>query len=449
MSPRFGTDGLRGRVDTAITEELATRLGRAAAHVLDGGRWCIGRDTRESGPRLEAAVAEGLAAEGATVELLGVLPTPAIALLAKGRGANAVVVSASHNPWFDNGLKLFGPGGNKLDDATEAAIEARMDELSSIERTSANTVGATGSISSVSSGATVYAESVVSALGGRTLEGISLVLDCGHGAASAVAADVFERLGATVEVLHDKPDGRNINDGVGSTDPSVLSSRVVELKADLGLAFDGDADRLIAVDAGGEIVDGDRLMCLFALDLRERDELNNSTLVVTVMSNLGLQRAMDDAGIRVVVTPVGDRHVLASLRANEYSLGGEQSGHIIFADVASTGDGILAGAMLADLVKRSPGDLATLAAAVMTRFPQVLVNVEVVERRADIAEVLASDVRLAQRTLGKNGRVLLRPSGTEPLIRVMVEAESVDIADAVANHLAAAVARRYGRHPSR
>ena len=447
MTLRFGTDGLRGRADVDVTEELATRVGLAAALVVGGGRWCVGRDTRESGPRLEAAVAAGLAAGGADVELIGVLPTPAVATLAGQADASAVVISASHNPWYDNGLKLFGRGGRKLDDATEEEIEAQMDALAAGETTSGDS--GMGSIETIADGAARYVTSVVSAFGERRLNGVSVVLDCGHGAASSVAEAVFTELGANVEVLHADPDGRNINDGVGSTDPTVLAARVREIGADLGLAFDGDADRLIAVDGEGQIVDGDRLMCLFALDMSEQGALNNDTLVVTVMSNLGLVRAMQAAGIAVAVTPVGDRSVLAELQRGGYSLGGEQSGHIIFADVTTTGDGILAGAKLCDLVNRAGSSLGELAAAVMTRLPQVLVNVEVARQVPDVAATIGAEIRSAERTLGDNGRVLIRSSGTEPLVRVMVEAETPGMADAIAQHLAGVVARKYGKHPSR
>lgn len=444
MTLGFGTDGLRGRVDVDLTETLANLLGRAAADVLGAGRWSIGRDTRESGPRLEVAVAEGLASRGATVDLLGVLPTPAIALMASRSEGCAVVVSASHNPWHDNGLKIFGPGGKKLTDDAETAIERRMDQLASGEEPISE-----GEVRVVETGGDIYVANVVGALEGRILSGLSVVLDCGHGAASTVAGRVFAELGAEVEVLHDSPDGRNINDGVGSTDPSVLAAKVVEKGADIGLAFDGDADRLIAVDGRGQIVDGDRLMCMFAIDLKDRARLSNDTLVVTVMSNLGLRRAMAINDIAVDVTPVGDRHVLASLADNGHSLGGEQSGHIIFADIASTGDGVLAGAMLGDLVLRSGRPLADISAEVMTRLPQVLVNVDVAERRPDVVENLSAELRAAERTLAGNGRILIRPSGTEPVVRVMVEAETSDMADAIAQHLAGAVARRFGRHPSR
>lgn len=450
MTLRFGTDGLRGRVGTELTPDLAHRLGRAAAQVLGAGRWCIGRDTRESGPLLEDAVARGLADEGAEVELLGVVPTPAIALVASRLDACAVVVSASHNPWHDNGLKLFGPGGRKLTGDTERAIEAAMDRLAADTAPPRVSGGnGPGSIVARDDAAATYVDAVVAALGGRTLEGRSLVLDCGHGAATPVAGEVFRRLGADVQVLHAEPDGRNINNGVGSTDPSVLSRAVVARGAEMGLAFDGDADRLIAVDGDGEIVDGDRLMCLFAVDLRSRGELHDDTLVVTVMSNLGLQRAMRAAGINVHVTPVGDRHVLAALQDRGYSLGGEQSGHLIFMRHATTGDGVLAGAMLADLVARAGRPLAAMAAEIMVRYPQVLVNVRVAERHPDIADAMAAEIEMSETTLGEHGRVLVRASGTEPLIRVMVEAENEELADAVAQNLAGEVARKYGRHPSR
>ena len=447
MRLRFGTDGLRGRANVELTAELALRLGRAAAQVLGSGTWYIGRDTRRSGPMLEGAVAAGLAAEGADVRLLGVLPTPAIARLGLLDDACGVVVSASHNPWEDNGLKLFGPGGRKLDAATEAAIESRLDALeSAVPIGRAESVG---SITRVDDGAARYVDSVVGALEGRTLEGMSVVVDCGQGAATPVAGLALTRLGANVLVMHDQPDGRNINEGVGSIDPASMAQAVLSTGADIGLAFDGDADRLIAVDDLGNVVDGDRLMCLFALDLRRRDRLRHNMLVVTVMSNVGLQRAMADAGIDVEVTPVGDRHVLEALQIGNYSFGGEQSGHLIFADLVPTGDGLLAAAMLADLVKRSERPLSGLADDVMTAVPQVLINVRVANRASNIAEELAKELLGAERTVGRSGRVLLRSSGTEPLIRVMVEAENEDLADAVAQNLASEVVRRYGRHPSR
>lgn len=446
MTLRFGTDGLRGRAGKELTTELAARLGRAAARVVEPDKWCVGRDTRESGPELEAAVAEGLALEGADVELVGVLPTPAIAMLAARNGAGAVVVSASHNPWFDNGLKVFGPGGRKLDEATEASMEATLDELANSELASSRSPG---TITRTDTGGDAYVASIVSSLGGRSLDGLSIVLDCGHGAASPVAGAAFLALGADVLVLHADPDGRNINDGVGSTDPSTLARHVLVEAADLGLAFDGDADRLIAVDGAGHVVDGDRIMGLLAVDMAASNDLHDRTLVVTVMSNLGLQRAMDDQGIDVVVTPVGDRHVLAAIEAGGYSLGGEQSGHVILADHATTGDGILAGVFLSDLVKRSGSTLASLAGAVMTRYPQVLVNVAVAQRRPDVAQILSAEIAASERTLEGEGRILVRPSGTEPLVRVMVEAHSEDLAEAVAQNLAAEVARKFGRHPSR
>jgi len=440
MTLRFGTDGLRGLANAELTPELALRFGRAAAHVLGAQSWCIGRDTRVSGPMLEGA-------EGADVALLGVIPSPGVAFIGIEDDSCGVVVSASHNPWADNGLKLFGPGGRKLDEATELAIEARLDELDGASVHS--DAEAVGSITDAPEAPQRYVEQVVAALDGRSLDGMSVVADCSHGAASPVAGDTLTRLGAEVQVLHDQPNGRNINSGVGSTDPSVLAKAVVEAGADLGLAFDGDADRLIAVDELGAVVDGDRLMCLFALDLRDRGKLANNSLVVTVMSNLGLQRAMAEAGIDVVVTPVGDRHVLEELARGGHSLGGEQSGHLIFTDLASTGDGLLAGALLTDLVKRSGKPLSSLAGDVMRRFPQVLVNVSVAEKSPNIADELANEIRAAERTVGNDGRVLLRPSGTEPLVRVMVEADNQDLADAVAQNLAGDVARRYGKHPSR
>ncbi len=447
---RFGTDGVRGPANTELTPELALALGRAAAAVLDCPRWVVGRDTRLSGPMLEAALAAGLASQGAQVEMVGILPTPGVAQLADRDDAAAAVISASHNPWTDNGIKFFSRGGRKLTDDTEARIEAVLGGLTdprTPKRTLPRTEGNVGSIEPRSDAVDRYVDHLVSTLGERDLAGLHVVLDCAHGAAGPVAGRVFEHLGARTEVMNAESDGRDINAGCGSTDPSGLARAVVAGRADLGLAFDGDADRLIAVAHDGSLVDGDHLMAMFARDMDLRGELVDHTLVVTVMSNLGLRLACEEAGIRVLTTPVGDRHVLDALDSGGYVLGGEQSGHIIFADRARTGDGILAGLLVADLVKRSRVTLAELARRSMTASPQVLVNVEVDHRHPRIAEELAEEITAAEGRLGPRGRVLVRPSGTEPLIRVMVEAPTSQLAGEVADGLAGTVERRFGRRP--
>jgi len=433
MSLRFGTDGVRGPA-AELTDDLVAALGAAAATVLGGGTgFVIGRDTRESGARIEAALAGGLAAGGARPQSLGVVPTPTVAWVSATRGVPGAVISASHNPWSDNGIKFFAAGGHKLADDVEDELEAVLDGLL-----------AGGSLASPSSsvpaapapGAVEWLDAVVASLEGRRLDGLRVVVDCAHGAAAAFAPEALRRLGAEVMVLHDRPDGRNINDGVGSTHPEALCRRVVAEGAQVGLAFDGDADRVLAVDEAGGLIDGDHLLALFAVDMRERGRLAGDRVVVTVMTNLGFMLAMAEQGIEVVQTAVGDRYVLEALEATGGSLGGEQSGHIVLAELASTGDGLLAGAHLLDLVVRSGRPLSALAAEVMTQLPQVLVNVTVAERRPDIAEAMAGEIAAEEGALGGRGRVLVRPSGTEPLVRVMVEAESQATAEAVADRLA-------------
>ncbi|HEC09496.1 MAG TPA: phosphoglucosamine mutase [Acidimicrobiales bacterium] len=447
---RFGTDGVRGPANTELTPELALALGRAAAVVLDCPRWVVGRDTRLSGPMLEAALAAGLASQGVQVEMVGILPTPGVAQLADWDDAAAAVISASHNPWTDNGIKFFSRGGRKLSDDTEQRIEAVLSTLLVSDNSAPpppREEENVGLIEHRSDAVDRYGSHLTAMLGDRDLRGLHVVLDCAHGAAGPVAGRVFESLGARTEVLNAASDGRDINAGCGSTDPRDLSRAVVAGGADLGLAFDGDADRLIAVAHDGSLVDGDHLMAMFAADMDLRGELVDHTLVVTVMSNLGLRLACEAAGITVITTPVGDRHVLDALAAGGYVLGGEQSGHIIFADRARTGDGILAGLLVADLVRRTGVPLRQLAERSMTASPQVLVNVEVDHRHPRIAEELAEEIRAAERTLGPRGRVLVRPSGTEPLIRVMVEAPTSQLAGEVADGLAGTVERRFGRRP--
>lgn len=444
---RFGTDGVRGVANVELTAELALALGRAAGRVLGGSLAVVGGDTRRSTPMLEAALVAGLAAEGVEVIGLGVVPTPAVAFHAARLGAMGAMVSASHNPHHDNGIKLFAPGGLKLPDAIERQIETVLDTIRSGELV--GSAGEPGAVVDASSGERHrelvggYLDHVLAAIEDRTLGGLRLVVDAANGAAWETAGEVFTRAGAEVIVVHADPDGRNINAGCGATDTGSLSRAVVEHGAQLGLALDGDADRLIAVDERGEVVDGDHVIAVCAADLRARGRLRHDTVVVTVMANLGFHRAMRAAGIEVVETPVGDRHVLEELERGGYSLGGEQSGHVIFRELASTGDGVLTGLVLADVLARSGRPMSALAGSAMTRLPQVLRNVAVDERVPDVAERLADEIAAASAELGDDGRVLVRASGTEPLIRVMVEATTPEQAAAVADDLVGAVTRRF------
>jgi phosphoglucosamine mutase len=433
---KFGTDGVRGVADEELTPALVHNLGRAAARVLDATTFIVGRDTRRSGPHLQAAFSAGVADEGVDVVDIGVLPTPAVAGLCAARGAAGAVVSASHNPWTDNGVKVFAPGGSKLTDVVEERLEAELAAL--VARPTPGP--GRGEVSIDGGAADWYVARLVSSLEGRTLDGLHVVLDCANGASSPVAGRVFAAAGARLEVMHAEPDGSNINEGCGSTYPDDLRRAVVAAGADAGLAFDGDADRVLAVDGVGNLVDGDRLIALCALDRKARGHLPGNTVVVTVMTNLGFRLAMAEHGIDVVETQVGDRYVLEALEAGGWSLGGEQSGHVIFRDLATTGDGLLTGLQLLDVVARSRRPLADLASEAMRRFPQVLRNVRVAGRDglAQAAPVWA-EVAAAEARLGDQGRVVLRPSGTEPVVRVMVEAATQEEADAEAARLAAVV----------
>lgn len=436
---RFGTDGVRGLANDALTTEIALAIGRAAVMVLDTRTVVIGRDTRRSGPMLEYAVAAGVCSEGADVELLGVVPTPAVAHAA---GDNVgIMISASHNPFADNGIKIFGPGGAKLTDAQQQEIENVSSELLNSGSNPGPTGTDVGEIRLNGTAVDRYLADVEAALEGRTLAGTRLVVDCANGSNSVVAPRLFERLHAVVDVIAAEPDGVNINDGCGSTSPEALVERVLQTGADLGIAFDGDADRLIAVDHQGGIVDGDQIIAICAKDLATRGLLADSCVVVTVMSNLGFFRAMEEAGIKVVQTGVGDRYVLEELNAGGYSLGGEQSGHIIFRDLSPTGDGLLAAVMLIDAVIRSGRSLAECAAAAMTRLPQVLRNVTVKEPPAAV-ELLQGAIKRAEAELAGDGRVLVRASGTEPKVRLMVEAADEAQAERIVAELAAELGTR-------
>lgn len=443
---KFGTDGVRGVAGTELTTEFAFRLARAASRVLtspsEERRVVIGGDTRESTELLAVALAHGFRAEGVEVVSLGVAPTPMVAFEAQRLGALGAVVSASHNAYHDNGIKLFALGGLKLTDDVEQRIEAELDSI-------ARGVGpfAAAPISDdVDSEVDhrPYVDHVLGYLEGRSLDGLRVVLDAANGAASVVGPEVLRAAGADVIVIADSPDGRNINDGCGATVPSNVAAAVLEHGADVGVALDGDADRLIAVDHTGSVVDGDHIIAVVAGDLLAKGELRHDTVVVTVMTNLGFRLAMRNAGIHVVETGVGDRYVLEALAAGGYSLGGEQSGHVIFADHATTGDGVLTALALLDAVKRSGQPLAELAAAAMTSLPQVLVNVVVARRAPDVAELLAADIERVEQSLAGAGRVLVRASGTEPLVRVMVEAPTHQAAVAAADDLAAVAHRLFG-----
>ena len=444
MARLFGTDGVRGLANRELTADLTLALAQSAAVVLTSGRRAearraegrratavIARDPRISGEFLTAALSAGLASSGIDVLDAGVIPTPAAAFLVSSIGADfGVMVSASHNPAPDNGIKFFAFGGTKLPDEVEDRIEASLDADHLLP-----TGGEVGRIRRFADAEDRYVIHLLGTLPNK-LNGLHVVLDCAHGAASAISPEVFTDAGAKVTVIAADPDGLNINDGVGSTHLDVVAAAVLAHGADIGIAHDGDADRCLAVDAQGNVIDGDQIMAILAVSMKERGRLKNDTLVATVMSNLGLHKAMDRHGIKVIQTAVGDRYVLEGLAEHEASLGGEQSGHVIMTDFATTGDGILTGLHLVAEMARTGKTIAELA-SVMTVFPQILVNVRGVDHRAlggnaaIDAAVAAAEVELAD-----TGRVLLRPSGTEPMVRVMVEAADQATADRLAHSIA-------------
>ena len=428
--------------NSELTPELALALSAAAAQVLAehglGHRplAVVGRDPRASGEMLQAAVTAGLTSAGADVLQVGVLPTPAIAHLVGAYSADlGVMISASHNPMPDNGIKLFAAGGHKLPDAVEDQIAARVNDTD-VERPTGSRIGR---VRDVPEAAEHYVDHLLRAAP-QSLHGIRVVVDCAHGAASVVAARAYRRAGAEVVTLHAQPDGLNINDSCGSAHLDQLREVVLAQRAAIGIAHDGDADRCLAVDATGEVVDGDQIMAILALAMRECGELVENTLVATVMSNLGLHLAMREHGVAVKTTPVGDRYVLEALMAGGFSLGGEQSGHVVLPSYATTGDGLLTALRLMVRMVSSGRSLADLA-GVLTRLPQVLVNIAVEDRTAVVAApAVTAAVARAEAELGETGRILLRPSGTEPLVRVMVEAPTEAIAQTVAHRIATVVA---------
>ncbi|MFO7251354.1 MAG: phosphoglucosamine mutase [Actinomycetes bacterium] len=443
----FGTDGVRGVAGRDLTAELAMELSVAAAHVLgDAGAFrtsagrrerplaVVGRDPRASGEFLEAAVVAGLASSGVDVLRLGVLPTPAVAYLTAALDADlGVMLSASHNPAPDNGIKFFARGGYKLPDAVEDEIERRLGE-----KWRRPTGTGVGRVSDAYGEAERYVSHLLESMPGP-IDGLRVVVDCAHGAAHLVAPEALVRAGAVVETIGASPDGHNINAGVGSTHLDALRAAVLEKGADLGVAYDGDADRCLAVTADGETVDGDQIMTILALAMHERGRLANDTVVATVMSNLGFRLALQRHGLKLVETAVGDRYVLEAMRAGGHNLGGEQSGHVVMLDHATTGDGVLTSLHLLARVSETGRSLAELA-SVMTRLPQVLINVRDVNKSmVATSEKLAAAIAAAEAELGDTGRVLIRPSGTEPMVRVMVEAESQEQAERIAADLAEVV----------
>lgn len=442
MGRLFGTDGVRGRANADLTPELALAVAAAAAHVLAEADLSgpptavVGRDPRASGEMLEAAVVAGLASAGAEVVRVGVLPTPGVAVLTAHTKADlGVMISASHNPMPDNGIKLFAAGGHKLPDAIEDAVETVVGSGAARHRPTGAQVGR---VQELPDAGERYVEHLLGSLPYR-LDGLRVVVDCAHGAASVVAPEVLRRAGADVVAICAAPDGININDGCGSTHLEPVAAVVREHGADLGLGLDGDADRLLAVDAAGEVIDGDQIMAVLALAMRDGGVLTRDTLVATVMSNLGLRLAMREAGITMVETRVGDRYVLEELRASGLALGGEQSGHVIMPAYATTGDGVLTGLHLMARMAATGRSLADLT-SVVTRLPQVLVNVPVADRAgAASLPAVQEAVAAVEAELGETGRVLLRPSGTESLVRVMVEAPSSETAGSAAERIAEVV----------
>ena len=440
----FGTDGVRGKFGTELTESYAADLAVVAAQVLQCKTVVIGRDTRESGVLLETAITNALVKEGIETQLMGVAPTPAIAFSAMRRNVVAIAITASHNLYQDNGIKIFGAGGRKLSDSEQEEIEKQL-----LERTRKSASGAIGASSDSAKTAKPelvkeYCDWLSQIVDTTDFSKLHVVLDCANGAYSNVAPEVFTKLGATVTTINATPDGRNINEQCGATHPAMLCSVVKSVGAHFGIAFDGDGDRLIAVDETGEIVDGDHLIAISATEMKRRGTLRNNKVAVTVMTNIGFHQAMKKAEIEVVTTPVGDRSVLAALEENSLVLGGEQSGHIIYRDLATTGDGLLAALMLSAIVAGAKKTLGEIASAAMTSFPQVLINLRVSKRVENIEKLFESEIAGAEKSLQANGRVLVRASGTEPMVRVMVEASQQATAESVAATLAQAITTRLG-----
>ncbi|WKA47599.1 phosphoglucosamine mutase [Geobacillus zalihae] len=447
MGKYFGTDGVRGVANRELTPELAFQIGRCGGYVLtksaERPKVLIGRDTRISGHMLEGALVAGLLSIGAEVMRLGVISTPGVAYLTKALGAQAgIMISASHNPVQDNGIKFFGPDGFKLSDEQEAEIEALID---SAEDMLPRPIGAgLGQVNDYFEGGQKYLQYLKQTIDEEDFSGMKIALDCAHGATSSLATYLFADLDADVVTMGASPNGLNINEGVGSTHPEALAAFVKEKGADVGLAFDGDGDRLIAVDENGNIVDGDQIMYICAKYLKETGRLKHQTVVSTVMSNLGFYKALEAQGIKSVQTAVGDRYVVEEMKKNGYNLGGEQSGHIIFLDYNTTGDGMLTALQLVNIMKIKGKPLSELAGE-MKKYPQLLVNVRVADKeKAMENEQVKKVIQEVEAEMNGNGRVLVRPSGTEPLVRIMAEAQTEEACRAYVERIADVVRREMG-----
>ncbi|MBS2967381.1 phosphoglucosamine mutase [Metabacillus sp. KIGAM252] len=446
MGKYFGTDGVRGVANSELTPELAFKIGRFGGYVLtkdkDRPKVLIGRDTRVSGHMLEGALVAGLLSIGAEVMRLGVISTPGVSYLTKALGAQAgVMISASHNPVQDNGIKFFGPDGFKLVDEQELEIEGLMDQA---EDHLPRPVGADlGQVNDYFEGGQKYLQFLKQTVD-EEFSGIHVALDCAHGATSSLATHLFADLEADVSTMGTSPNGLNINDRVGSTHPEAMAAFVLEKGADIGLAFDGDGDRLIAVDEKGNIVDGDQIMFICAKYLKDQGQLNQDTVVSTVMSNLGFYKGLEAAAIQSIQTAVGDRYVVEEMKKNQYNLGGEQSGHIIFLDYNTTGDGLLTAIQLVNILKATGKTLSELAEE-MTKFPQLLINVRVSDKHhvTDNAKVKAV-IEEVEKEMAGNGRILVRPSGTEPLVRVMAEAPTEELCRQYVERIVAVVKDEMG-----
>ena len=432
---RFGTDGVRGRAYEELLPDDVVRLAQAAAEVLTpAGPVVIGRDTRDSSPEFAAALAAGFSSVGVSTIDMGVAPTPAVAWAAAKARTPGAMVSASHNPWYDNGIKLFGPEGRKLDDEVQAALESTVGDPN---RSAVPSLGTPRRTSDGSELLQEYQDAVASTadFDGRNL---TVVVDAAHGSATTTLPGPLRAHRVATTVINSEPNGRNINHRCGSTHPEAVAQVVRSQGADLGLTFDGDADRVLAVDHNGDLVDGDQIIAICAIDRHEQGRLPDNTVVVTVMTNLGFHRAMAQRGINVVTTPVGDRHVWSALQEGAWALGGEQSGHVIFPALANTGDGLITALQLLEVVARRGLPLRDLAAEAMTKMPQVLHNV-VIDPDSIDQDRMSAAVADAEEALGESGRILVRPSGTEPVIRIMVEAETPEIAESIATEVAAAI----------
>ena len=434
MALVFGTDGVRGHVGSEIDEEKIVSLGIAASRHLNTKRVYLGRDTRESSFVLAAALKQGLHHGGVEVISLGIAPTPEVAYVAKVENAGGAVISASHNSWFDNGVKLFGPGGLKISDSVQDLIQIDWDK----EQNERHVVGVPDLEDQNDSR---WVNSIISSAEQDCFSGLKLVLDCANGATVNKAAIVFKELGATVVEVSSNPDGRNINDNCGSNNPQNLIKEVLSSDSDIGFAFDGDGDRVVAVTSDGSILDGDHLLVICATDRFKRGLLKGSSVVITPMANLGMRNALSNIGILLHEVPVGDRNILEALEKSDWVLGGEQSGHIIFRDLSTTGDGVLTGVQ-ALLALNRKGKILTNSKMIFSKVPQVLINVPVESNAEAIVQEITDEVNVASMELGDGGRILVRPSGTEPLVRVMVETLDPALANSIAEHLSNLVVRK-------